>query len=83
VVSPLAVVSPLDGQFYTRSGPDAPPFAPLGAEVAPGATIGLVEVMKFFYPVRYEGEVATVSDGYLVADGTPVHAGQAVWQRQG
>ncbi|WP_347354654.1 acetyl-CoA carboxylase [Intrasporangium sp.] len=45
------VTSPLPGTFYQCESPTAPPFVTVGAKVAVGETIGLVEVMKMFNPV--------------------------------
>jgi biotin carboxyl carrier protein len=47
-----AVRSPIDGIFYRRSTPDAPNFVEVGDVVTPGQTLGLVEVMKTFNPIR-------------------------------
>ncbi|TNE88305.1 MAG: hypothetical protein EP330_15395 [Deltaproteobacteria bacterium] len=41
-----------DGTVYLRPEPSAPPFAEVGAPVSANATLGLVEVMKTFSPVR-------------------------------
>lgn len=65
----------MDGMFYLRPSPDEPPFVELGATLEPGGTFGLVEVMKFFYPVVFEGDEAVVLADVLVGDATPVEAG--------
>jgi acetyl-CoA carboxylase biotin carboxyl carrier protein len=48
--------SPTDGIFYRRANPQSPPYVEEGAEVVPGAVLGLVEVMKCFNPIVYPGE---------------------------
>lgn len=48
------VTSPLPGTFYRRESPADPPFVEVGATVAAGDTVGLVEVMKMFNPVTTE-----------------------------
>ena len=48
------VTSPLPGTFYDRESPASPPFVSVGASVASGDTVGLVEVMKMFNPVTSE-----------------------------
>jgi len=42
------IVSPLPGTFYRRPSPDADYYVSVGATVAAGAVVGLVEVMKQF-----------------------------------
>ena len=44
----LKVLSPSTGVFYDASSPSEPPFAPVGAKVGAGDTIGLLEAMKLF-----------------------------------
>ena len=73
--------APLDGQFYLRPSPDAPPFVTPGQRVEPGATIGLIEVMKFYYPVRYEGTEPFTAGDYLLPNASPVSAGQGLIAR--
>ena len=50
-----AVTSPIDGIFYNRPTPEEPPFVTEGDRVGSGQTLGLIEVMKTFNPVRLEG----------------------------
>lgn len=50
-----AVVSPTDGVFYRRASPDAPPFVEVGSRIKRGQPIGLVEVMKTFNHILYDG----------------------------
>jgi acetyl-CoA carboxylase biotin carboxyl carrier protein len=70
--------APTSGRFYGRSAPDKPPFVAPGAQLAHGATICLLEVMKTFHRVTYGGpglpDTARVR-GVLVADGDDVNAG--------
>ena len=47
----------------------------------PGATIGLIEVMKFYYPVRYEGSEPFTAGDYLLPNASPVSAGQGLIAR--
>lgn len=69
--------APTSGRFYGRQSPDKPPFVTAGAELKPGATICLLEVMKTFNRVLYAGEPARVK-AVLVADGADVNAGDAL-----
>ena len=47
------VLSPIDGIFYSRPTPGAPPFVETGALIEAGRTIGLVEAMKSFNAIAY------------------------------
>ena len=70
------VVSPLPGTFYMKPSPEASPYKAAGDSVAPGDTIGLIEVMKTFIEVK--AEVAGSFVSYTIEDGLPVQAGQAL-----
>lgn len=52
--------TPLGGRYYARPAPDAPPFVNVGDELNGGETIALIEVMKTFNRVRYDGDPGTV-----------------------
>jgi acetyl-CoA carboxylase biotin carboxyl carrier protein len=76
-----AIVSPTDGVFYRKSSPDAPAFVEPGQKVGLGQTVGLVEVMKTFNQILYEGpgfpdqaEVVEVR----VEDAAEVRSGQVL-----
>jgi len=69
--------APTSGRFYGRSAPDQPPFVAAGDQLAPGATICLLEVMKTFHRVTYGGEPARVRE-VLVAEGADVNGGDAL-----
>ena len=77
-VAGLVFRAPTSGRFYGRPSPDKPPFVTQGGELAPGATICLLEVMKTFHRVTYGGaglpERARVRE-VLVGDGDDVNAG--------
>ncbi len=78
----VAFESPMEGQFYRRSSPDVPAFAEPGQIVRPGDTIGLIEVMKFFYPLTFSGADAAEILSFEAVDGRPVEAGATVaWYR--
>jgi biotin carboxyl carrier protein len=75
----VVIPAPTEGIFYRRSGPDAPPYVEPGATVTPGTVLGLVEVMKCFNQVTYDGpglpakgEVVKI----LVEDAAEVRFGQ-------
>ena len=74
----LVFRAPTSGRFYGRSAPDKPPFVSAGDELAVGATVCLLEVMKTFHRVHFGGadvpERARVRE-LLVKDGDDVNAG--------
>jgi acetyl-CoA carboxylase biotin carboxyl carrier protein len=70
----LVFRAPTSGRYYSRSSPDKPAFVTAGAELAPGATVCLLEVMKTFNRVTYSGARVRVTE-VLVADGADVNAG--------
>jgi acetyl-CoA carboxylase biotin carboxyl carrier protein len=80
-VAGLVFRAPTSGRYYSRSSPDKPPFVQVGTELAPGATVCLLEVMKTFNRVTYGGpalpERAIVRQ-ILIADGADVTAGDAL-----
>lgn len=51
----LAVRAPFAGRFWHRPAPGDPAFVEAGDEIVTGRTIGLLEVMKTFSHVHYEG----------------------------
>ncbi len=52
----LAFVAPMSGRFYGRPSPNDEPFVRAGDVVQRGQTVGLLEVMKTFNRLVYEGE---------------------------
>ena len=64
------------GTFWRRPSPRDPAIIEEGAAVTAGTTIGLVEVMKTFAPLKAGAEGRIVR--FLVADGAAVQAGAAV-----
>lgn len=53
------IVSPLPGTFYRRPSPDAAPFVDVGSTLAPGAVVGIVEVMKQFTEIETAAAAAS------------------------
>ena len=72
------ITAAMDGMFYLRATPDAPPFVSVGDRLEPGTTFGLVEVMKFFYPVAFEGDAPVEVVEIVARDGGPVEAGDTL-----
>ena len=73
-VTGLVFRAPTSGRFYGRPGPDKPVFAAVGQELSPGTTVCLLEVMKTFHRVTYDGARAKVRE-VLVAEGADVNQG--------
>lgn len=73
------ITSPMDGMFYLKSSPTAAPFVEIGKPIEPGQTIGLIEVMKCFYPVKYQGSKPAKLLSILVNNASPVSAGTEVF----
>jgi biotin carboxyl carrier protein len=44
-----------NGIFYAKPSPDAPPFVSLGQEIEKGKALGLIEVMKTFNHIIFQG----------------------------
>ncbi|MBL4633129.1 MAG: hypothetical protein JKY56_04610 [Kofleriaceae bacterium] len=52
----LVFASHSSGRYYSRPSPDKPEFVSVGDEIEIGHTVYLLEVMKTFSRVAYEGE---------------------------
>lgn len=72
-------LSPMDGMFYWSSSPSAPPFVKVGQEVLPQETVGIIEVMKCFYPVLYTGTKKIMITKIDVNAASPVSLGQVLF----
>ena len=76
----LPVTAPMVGKFYAAPSPSEAPFVTVGAKVAAGATVGLIEVMKVFTSIKTE--TAGVIERILVSNGDFVEFGQTLlWIR--
>lgn len=73
---PGAVTSPMVGTVYMQAEPDAPAFITVGATVAEGDTLLIVEAMKTMnhIPAPRSGTIKriVVEDGAAVEFGTPL-----------
>jgi acetyl-CoA carboxylase biotin carboxyl carrier protein len=74
IVHPGTVTSPMVGTAYRSPEPGAPPFVEIGAKVAAGQTILIIEAMKTMnqIPSPRAGTVIAI----LVEDGQPVEYGE-------
>jgi acetyl-CoA carboxylase biotin carboxyl carrier protein len=73
----VPVPAPMVGKFYSAPSPSDPPYVQEGTEVAAGATVGLIEVMKVFTSVKTE--TAGVVVRILVSNGQFVEFGQPLF----
>ncbi len=71
--------APQPGRFWLRPEPGADPYVAPGEALPPGRTVGLLEVMKTFNPVKFPPELANPSPPrllrFLVEDGAEVEEG--------
>ncbi len=76
----LIFKSPQAGRFYRRPDPHSPLYCEDGDLIKSGKTVGLLEVMKTFNPVKYQAidglpENATIKR-FFVEDGADVAEGE-------
>jgi acetyl-CoA carboxylase biotin carboxyl carrier protein len=71
---PGTVTSPMVGVAYLAPEPGAAPFITLGARVAQGQTVLLIEAMKTFNQIRAP-KAGTVTR-ILIESGSPVEYGE-------
>ncbi|MDA0666798.1 MAG: hypothetical protein O3A95_00170 [Planctomycetota bacterium] len=74
--------SPQAGRYYAAPDPDSPPFLAVGDTLEIGRTLGLLEVMKTFNPIKYgqtsglpprvKVKAILVQDRDDVEEGTPL-----------
>lgn len=72
------IKAPLDGLFYLRPSPKDPPFVQVGSVLKPGDTLGLIEVMKCFHPLKYEGSSPKTVKEILVQENSPIKTGDHI-----
>ena len=70
----IPIRAPMEGAFWTRPSPKDPAFAAVGSAVTAGQTVGLVEVMKTFTPIRSPSAGTVVQ--WRLDDGEPVCEGE-------
>lgn len=71
------VRAPMVGTFYTAKAPGEPAFVKVGATVAPGDTLALMEVMKLFNSLT--AEVAGTVEAIFARNGEMVEFDQPVF----
>ena len=71
------VRSPMVGTFYRAPSPTARPFVEIGASVALGDTLCIIEAMKLLNEI--ESDAVGVVKAVLVEDGQPVEYGEPLF----
>src|SRR5690606_37384271 len=71
------VKSPMVGTFYRAPNPSSPPFVEVGAKVAEGDALCIIEAMKLLNEI--EADKAGVIKEILVENGEPVEFGQPLF----
>ena len=77
----LSFDAPMSGRFYGRPSPEEAPFVSPGDIVSRGQTIGLLEVMKTFNRLVYQGDALPQTArvvAVLPSDGDDVTRGQPI-----
>lgn len=72
-----AVTSPMVGTFYRAPSPDAKPFVEVGAQVAVGDRLCIIEAMKMLNEI--EADKAGTIKAILKENGQPVEYGEALF----
>ncbi len=70
--------SPMIGTFYRKSGPDKDPFVKVGDEIKKGDVLCIIEAMKLFNEIEYDGDGGKVVK-ILVDDSSPVEYDQPLF----
>lgn len=71
--------APMEGLIYLRPSPEDPEFIREGQMINPGDTVALVEVMKCFYAVKFEGTSKAKITKIEVTNGAALAAGEAIF----
>jgi len=74
------ISAPMDGMIYLSPSPQGPPFISIGDDIKPGQTIGLIEVMKCFYPFKYQGSETAKLVAIKISSGMPVSSGTEIFE---
>ena len=73
----ITIKSPIIGTFYRKPSPDKPAFVEVGATIAPGDVLCVIEAMKLFNDI--ESEVSGKIVKVLVEDASPVEFDQPLF----
>jgi len=73
----ITIKSPIIGTFYRKPAPDKPSFVEVGADIAKGDVLCVIEAMKLFNDI--ESEVSGKIIKILVDDSSPVEFDQPLF----
>jgi acetyl-CoA carboxylase biotin carboxyl carrier protein len=70
--------SPMVGTFYRKPGADKDPFVKIGDPIKPGDVLCIIEAMKLFNEIEFDGVEGTILK-VLVQDASPVEYDQPLF----
>jgi len=75
-VSGNEIKSPIHGNFYRASSPDAKPFIEVGQTISEGQVVCIIESMKLMNEIKspFSGKVVDI----LIENGKPVGKGESI-----
>ncbi len=73
------ICAPMDGMFYVRPSQNESAFVKENDVVKKGDTLGLIEVMKCFYPIKYEKDEPGVILQVKVKEASSVQSGDVLF----
>lgn len=81
----LCIVAPQPGRVYLKPDPEKPDYVSVGGIVSKGEILLLIEIMKTFTPMHYQGGSAELPESakilkVLVDDGDEVEFGQPLFE---
>ncbi|MGX1324714.1 acetyl-CoA carboxylase biotin carboxyl carrier protein [Bradyrhizobium sp. USDA 377] len=78
VTADIVVPAPMHGIFYRAAAPDEPPLVEVGARIAAGQKICIIEAMKTFIDIAAEAPGIVLA--ILAENGEEIAAGQALFR---
>ena len=72
------IKSPMVGTFYAKPEPGAEPYVQVGARIAPGQALCIIEAMKIMNTI--DAEVSGIVKETCVQDSQPVEFGQVLFK---
>lgn len=79
IIDKNVIKSPMDGLLYLSSSPDKDPFVSEGCMINPGQTLALIEVMKSYYPLKYDGDKAAMIKSIVKENTSPIKSGEVIF----
>jgi 3-methylcrotonyl-CoA carboxylase beta subunit len=73
------IFAPIDGLLYLSSSSEHPPFVNKGSSIIHGQTLALIEVMKSYYPLKYEGKKKAIIEKVVKENASSVKSGEVIF----